>query len=213
MEVVLAAGIAFLTAFLVGSLPLGARLVERLSGWAPREVNPHLLGVENVTRLVGGGVALAAFGLDVLKGMLGLAGGVVAGWLLALLVFVGSLASPPGLEPGGLLAVAASERGLVAALAAAGLFGVVVGHLAPLPLPGIAVAPRGRGNAVVLGGLAGLYALGAAPLWLLAVPVVAWAAVLGWTGYAALATVWGVLGLGVASVAAAWAGSVAWEVA
>ncbi|HEX7039951.1 MAG TPA: glycerol-3-phosphate acyltransferase [Trueperaceae bacterium] len=213
MEVALAAAIAFLTAFLVGSLPLGARLVERLSGWAPREVNPHLLGVENVTRLVGGGVALAAFGLDVLKGMLGLAAGVVAGWLLALLVFVGSLASPPGLEPGGLLAVAASERGLVAALAAAGLFGVVVGHLAPLPLPGIAVAPRGRGNAVVLGGLAGLYALGAAPLWLLAVPVVAWAAVLGWTGYVALATVWGVLGLGVASVAGAWAGSVAWEVA
>ncbi len=213
MEVALAAAMAFLTAFLAGSLPLGARLVERVSGWAPREVNPHLLGVENVTRLVGGGVALAAFGLDVLKGMLGLAAGVVAGWLLAALAFVGSLSGPPGLEPGGLLAVTATERGLVAALAAAGLLGVVVGHLAPLPLPGIAVAPRGRGNAVLLGGLAGLYALGAAPLWLLATPVVVWAAVLGWTGYVALATVWATLGLGVAAVAAAWAGAASWEVA
>src|SRR5690606_17290417 len=182
MDVALAAAIAFLTAFLAGSLPLGARLVERVSGWAPREVNPHLLGVENVTRLVGGGVALAAFGLDLFKGMLGLAAGVMAGWLFTSLAYVGALTGAPGFDAGGPLAVAASERGLVAALAAAGLLGVVAGHLAPLPLPGIAVAPRGRGNGVALGGLAGLYAFGAAPLWLVAVPVAAWAAVLAWRG-------------------------------
>ena len=213
MDVALAAAIAFLTAFLAGSLPLGARLVERVSGWAPREVNPHLLGVENVTRLVGGGVALAAFGLDLFKGMLGLAAGVMAGWLFTSLAYVGALTGAPGFDAGGPLAVAASERGLVAALAAAGLLGVVAGHLAPLPLPGIAVAPRGRGNGVALGGLAGLYAFGAAPLWLVAVPVAAWAAVLAWRGYVALATVWGTLAFGVAAAAAAWAGGVAWEVA
>ena len=213
MEVALAAAIAFLTAFLAGSLPLGARLVERMSGWSPRDVNPHLLGVENVTRLVGGGVALAAFGVDVLKGMVGLAAGAMAGWLFTALVYAGALVDPPGLHAAALLALTASETGLVAALAAAGLLGVVVGHLAPLPLPGIAVAPRGRGNGVLLGGLTGLYALGVAPPWLLALPVVAWAAVLGRTGYVALATVWATLALGVAATAAAWAGAVTWEVA
>jgi glycerol-3-phosphate acyltransferase PlsY len=132
MEVALAAAIAFLTAFVAGSLPLGARLVERLSGWAPREVNPHLLGVENVTRLVGSGVALAAFGLDVLKGMLGLAAGVMTGWLFASLSFVGSLADAPGFQPGSPFAAAATESGLIAALAGAGLLGVVFGHLLPV---------------------------------------------------------------------------------
>src|SRR5690606_39858159 len=71
MEVALAAAIAFLMAFLAGSLPLGARLVERMSGWSPRDVNPHLLGVVYVTRLVGGGVALAAFEVAVFKGFVG----------------------------------------------------------------------------------------------------------------------------------------------
>ncbi len=210
MGLVLALALAFLTAFLVGSLPLGARLVERVSGWAPREVNPHLLGVENVARLVGGGVALGAFGLDLLKGMLGLVAGASAGWLLTALAFGGG-SPPPAFAPGGLLAAIAGEKGVLAAFAGAGLLGVTVGHLAPLPLPGIAVAPRGRGNAVVLGGLAGLYALGVAPLWLLAVPAVVGAAVLGATGYVALATVWGALGLGVAALGAGWAGAVAWE--
>jgi len=213
MEVALAAAIAFLTAFVAGSLPLGARLVERLSGWAPREVNPHLLGVENVTRLVGSGVALAAFGLDVLKGMLGLAAGVMSGWLFASLSFVGSLAEAPGFQPGSPFAAAATESGLIAALAGAGLLGVVFGHLLPVPLPGIAAAPRGRGNGVLLGGLTGLFAVGAAPTWLAMLPVLVWAAVLGRTGYVALATVWAVLGLGVGAVGAAWAGLVAWEVA
>lgn len=212
MEVVLAAGIAFLTAFLVGSLPVGARLVERMSGWAPREVNPHLLGVENVARLVGGGVALGAFGLDLVKGIVGLTAGVAGGWLAASLAVAGGVAPLPGFAPGGLLGAVAAAQGLVAALASAGLLGVVVGHLAPLPLPGIAVAPRGRGNAVVLGGLAGLYAFGVAPLWLVAVPVVAWAAVLAWTGYVALATVWGTIGFGLAGLVGGWTGAVAWEV-
>src|SRR5690606_41361976 len=99
----------------------------------------------------------------------------------------------------GLRGFPARKTGLVAGLAAAGLLGEVVGHLAPLPLPGIAVAPRGRGNGVLLGGLTGLYVLGVAPPWLLALPVVAWAAVLGRTGYVALATASATLALGVAA--------------
>ena len=116
----------------MGSLPVGARLVERMSGWAPREVNPHLLGVENVARLVGGGVALGAFGLDLVKGIGGLTAGVAGGWLAASLAVAGGVAPLPGFAPGGLLGAAAAAQGLVAALASAGLLGVVVGHLAPL---------------------------------------------------------------------------------
>src|SRR5690606_41636940 len=116
------------------------------------------------------------------RGRVGVAVGAMAGWLSAALVAAGALADAPGLQAAALPALTASESGLVAARAAAGLLGVVAGHLAPLPLPGIAVAPRGRGNGVALGGLAGLYAFGAAPLWLVAVPVAAWAAVLAWRG-------------------------------
>ncbi len=60
------AGLAL--AWLVGSVPLGSTLVRWLSGTEPAEVNPHLIGVENVYRMVGAPAALAAFALDVLKG-------------------------------------------------------------------------------------------------------------------------------------------------
>jgi predicted amino acid dehydrogenase len=60
--------VGMLVAWLVGSLPLGSTLVRWVSGSEPSEVNPHLIGVENVYRMVGAPAALAAFALDVLKG-------------------------------------------------------------------------------------------------------------------------------------------------
>ncbi len=213
MEWFLGAGIAFLTAFLVGSLPLGARLVERVSGWSPNAVNPHLLGVENVARLVGGGVALGAFGLDLLKGLSAVVAGVATSWSVVSWLTTGALSQLPPFGPGNVLALTAGKSGDVALLVSAGLLGVVVGHLHPLPLPGIAVAPRGRGTAVILGGLAGLYTYGVAPLWLLVVPVAMWAGLLAADGYVARATVWSGLALAALSALAATLKAVTWEAA
>ncbi len=211
MEWFLGAGIAFLTAFLVGSLPLGARLVERVSGWNPRAVNPHLLGVENVARLVGGGVALGAFGLDLLKGLAAVVAGVAGSWTVVSWLLTGAPSGPPAFGPGHMLATTASQSGDLALLVSAGLLGAVIGHLYPLPLPGIAVAPRGRGNAVLLGGLAGLYTYGIVPLWLLAAPVALWAGLLAADGYVARATVWAGLALAGLGAVAASLGAVTWE--
>ncbi len=213
MEWFLGAGIAFLTAFLVGSLPLGARLVERVSGWSPNAVNPHLLGVENVARLVGGGVALGAFGLDLLKGLSAVVAGVATSWSVVSWLTTGALSQLPHFGPGNVLALSAAQSGDVALLVSAGLLGVVVGHLHPVPLPGIAVAPRGRGTAVILGGLAGLYTYGVAPLWLLVVPVAMWAGLLAADGYVARATVWSGLGLAALGALAATLRAVSWEAA
>ncbi|HZW98503.1 MAG TPA: glycerol-3-phosphate acyltransferase [Trueperaceae bacterium] len=211
MEWFLGAGIAFLTAFLVGSLPLGARLVERVSGWKPSSVNPHLLGVENVARLVGGGVALGAFGLDLLKGLAAVVAGVASSWTVVSWLLTGVPSAPPPFAAGGLFATTASQPGDLALLVAAGLLGVLVGHLYPLPLPGIAVAPRGRGNGVLMGGLAGLYAFGIVPLWLLAVPIALWAGLVAADGYVARATVWAGLALAALGAIAATLHAVTWE--
>ena len=69
METVLIWLLPLVLAYLIGSLPLGAWLVRAASGFDPRDVNPHLLGVENVYKLVGPVVAVSSFVLDILKGL------------------------------------------------------------------------------------------------------------------------------------------------
>jgi len=68
---IVATVVGFALAWLVGSVPLGSTLVRWVAGAEPAEVNPHLIGVENVYRMVGVPAALAAFALDVLKGAVG----------------------------------------------------------------------------------------------------------------------------------------------
>ncbi|HET8986775.1 MAG TPA: glycerol-3-phosphate acyltransferase [Trueperaceae bacterium] len=205
--------IPILVAYLVGSLPLGAWLIRKVSGFDPRDVNPHLLGVENVYRLVGGWVAVGTFTLDVLKGVAGVAAGAVT-WSI-----VRSVAVVPGevlvwapYAPGSMVAASGGGSPDVAIAAAAGLLGVLLGHLNPLRFAGKGV-PRGRGNGVLLGGLTGLFIYGAAPFWLLALPVVLYAGSLARTGFVALATLVALTGLGVATLAAAVAGLVTWSFA
>lgn len=212
-----------LAAYLIGSLPLGAWLVRTASGFDPRDVNPHLLGVENVYRLVGAGVAVAGFALDLLKGMVAVVVGVLAaraGLFVAYAVefgFAGATAA--GLEPrvmfapGSLIGASAEGAPLVGLSAASALLGAVFGHLYPLPLAGFSSAPKGRGNGVLLGGLAGLYALGSAPFWALALPVVVYAALLALSGYVALGTLAGVMVLGGGAVVGAAFGLLGWETA
>lgn len=155
-------------AYAIGTVPIGAALVHRLTGHEARDVNPHLLGVENVFRLVGVPAALGSFGLDVLKGAVAVA----------------------ALAP---LAPAAAP------LAAAGAY---LGHLAPWPGAWGGHLPRGRGNGVLLGVLAGWAAAGAAPTWALALPVVAYATALATSRFVVLGTLAGLATLPLALVAA-----------
>lgn len=210
--------IPVLVAYLVGSLPLGAWLIRNASGFDPREVNPHLLGVENVYRLVGGWVAVGTFALDILKGLLGVAAGAATASLVryGTSVLTGSGGSEvvqwSQYAPGSLLGASGTGSPEVAVAAAAGLFGVLLGHLTPLRLAGRGV-PRGRGNGVLLGGLTGLFIYGAAPFWLLTLPVVLYAALLARTGFVALATVTALAGLGAGTLTAAAGGLVTWPFA
>ncbi len=170
--------LVLLATWLLGALPLGSALVRLASGSEPRDVNPHLIGVENLYRVVGAPVALAAFSLDMLKGV---------------------------------AALALSGGHPIAAL------GVYLGHLYPLPWRGVAGAPRGRGNGVLLGVLAGLSGFGLAPLWSLLLPVVAYAAALAAGGYVAVASAAGLLTLAVGMALAAALGAapaaLAWSLA
>lgn len=136
--------------YLLGALPLGSLLIKRATGFTPREMSAHNLGVENLLHFVGWPLALASFGLDLLKGF------------LALALFAGSPWAA---------------------------IGVYLGHLYPLPL--LERMPRGRGNGVLLGVLAGLWAFGGLAWWVAAVPVVVYAAVLALSGYVVLATLAG----------------------
>lgn len=81
---------AALLGYLIGSLPLGSMLIRRLSGRDPASFAAHNMGVENVMRFVGPRIAVAAFLVDLLKGVaaLALAGGHP---LAALGVFAGHL--------------------------------------------------------------------------------------------------------------------------
>lgn len=146
-------------AFLVGSLPLGHWLLSRL-GVNPRVNNAYNLGVENVLRRVGPGLATASAALDFGKGFLAV-------------LMASSLGS--------------AELCVLAALAA------YLGHLNPPRFLYGDTPPRGRGNLVLLGVLAGLSVAGGLSLWLTVLPVVVYAGVLGFWGYVSAATVLGLL--------------------
>ncbi|WP_188901207.1 glycerol-3-phosphate acyltransferase [Deinococcus aerophilus] len=153
-----------LVAFLVGSLPVGHALLSR-AGVNVRLSNAHNLGVENMLRLVGPGLAAASAALDAGKG------------LLAVLM-ASSLDQP--------------EVTVLAALAA------YLGHLNPPAALYGPTLPRGRGNLVLLGVLAGLAVSGAVPLWTAALPVVVYAGVTGYWGYVSAATLAALLSFAVA---------------
>lgn len=202
-----------LVAYVVGSLPLGAWLVQAASGFDPRDVNPHLLGVENVYKLVGPWVAVSSFVLDVLKGALGVVLGALAmvaasgATSLMLDPVLGLRVETPWSLTGlgsftSLFAVAPLD---LAAAAGAAFLGVLFGHLHPLPVRRLAAVPRGRGNGVVVGALAALFGLGALPFWLPAAAVAVYAVVLALSGYVALASVAGLAALaGMGLIAAAY---------
>ena len=220
MDVLWSLVVPVLVGYLIGSVAVGAWVIRATSGFDPHEVNPHLLGVENVHRLLGGWVAALTFTLDVLKGVAGVAVGVFIGSFALHVARVmtgadaGGLAgwTWPSYAPGSLLAASGGGSAAVAVMAAAAVFGVLAGHLYPVRFGGRRVL-RGRGNGVLLGGLTGLYIYGAAPFWLLAVPVVIYAGVLARTGYVALATLAGLAGLALATVVSGVAGLVSWPFA
>lgn len=218
MELLTTWVLPLLVAYAIGSLPLGAWLVQAASGFDPRDVNPHLLGVENVYKLVGPWVAVTSFVLDVLKGALGVMSGalvmvaasgatslmldpllglrVVTPWSLSGLAdFTSSMAVAPG---------------DLAATAGAAFFGVLIGHLHPLPLKRLASVPRGRGNGVIVGALAALFGLGVLPFWLPTVAVVVYSLVLARSGYVALASLAGLAALAVGELIGAGFGLVGW---
>ncbi len=211
MELLTTWVLPLLIAYVVGSLPLGAWLVQAASGFDPRDVNPHLLGVENVYKLVGPWVAVSSFVLDVLKGALGV-------MLGALVMVAASGATGLMLDPvlGLRVETPWSLTGLgdftapfavapidLAAAAGAAFLGVIFGHLHPLPIRRLAAVPRGRGNGVVVGALAALFGLGVVPFWVPAAGVAVYALVLALSGYVALASVAGLGALAALGVVAA----------
>lgn len=207
-----------LTAYLVGSLPLGAWLVQAASGFDPRDVNPHLLGVENVYKLVGPWVAVSSFVLDILKGALGVILGAfvmaAAGGATSLMFdpLMGLRVTNPWSLTGlgsftGLSAVAPTD---FATAAGAAFLGVLLGHLHPLPIRRLAAVPRGRGNGVVVGALAALFGLGVLPFWLPTGAVAVYSTVLALSGFVALASVAGLGALAGFGLLAAALGLLDW---
>lgn len=181
------AALLLIVAFLVGSLPVGHTVLSR-AGVNVRATSAYNLGVENVLRRVGPGLAVTTAALDAGKGFLAV-------------LMASSLGRP--------------EVTVLAALAA------YLGHLNPPRALYGAVPPRGRGNLVLLGVLCGLAVTGALPSWLVGLPIVVYAAVVGFWGFvsagtlaglAVLAVLTAVLPVGVPSklaalgllVAAAW---------
>ncbi|HRP47345.1 MAG TPA: glycerol-3-phosphate acyltransferase, partial [Trueperaceae bacterium] len=100
--------------------------------------------------------------------------------------------------------------GDLAATAGAAFFGVLFGHLHPLPLKRLASVPRGRGNGVIVGALAALFGLGVLPFWLPTVAVVVYSLVLARSGYVALASLAGLAALAVGGLIGAGFGLVGW---
>ncbi|MFA7460952.1 MAG: glycerol-3-phosphate acyltransferase, partial [Trueperaceae bacterium] len=183
MDTVLVWVVSLILAYIIGSLPLGAWLVRAASGFDPRDVNPHLLGVENVYKLVGPVVAVSSFLLDIFKGLVAvMVGALVAMWSvgvppLTLDPLAGLTLSLPG-GFAGFFSAAANAPEALGAAAGMAFFGVLLGHLHPVPLRGLVSVPRGRGNGVVVGALAALFGLGALPFWLGALAIAVYAAVL-----------------------------------
>lgn len=199
MESVTTFLVPLVAAYLIASLPLGAWLLRAVTGLDARDADPHLLGVENVYKLVGPWVALATFALDVVKGTVAVALGTLAG---ASMVAIANDAALPWA-----MATAPAHAVGVA------FFGTLFGHLHPLPVRYLADAPRGRGNGVAVGALATLHALGAAPFWVIAIGVGVFAAVLAASGYASVASLAGYVALSGAAAAAAAFGVGPWPIA
>ncbi|WP_425147106.1 glycerol-3-phosphate acyltransferase [Deinococcus sp.] len=149
-------------AYLVGSLPLGHWLLGRL-GLDTRNLSAYNLGVENVLRQVGPTSALLSAGLDAGKGFVA--------------VLVASSLGP--LNGGG------AELCVLAGLAA------YLGHLNPPRALYGDTLPRGRGNLLLLGVLAGLSVAGGLSYWLTLLPLAIYAAALGLSGFVSVATLLG----------------------
>ncbi|MFC5847608.1 glycerol-3-phosphate acyltransferase [Deinococcus petrolearius] len=115
----------------------------------------------------------------------------------------------PGLALGS--AALDAAKGFVALLMAASLgrpeltvlaaLAAYLGHLNPPRALYGQTPPRGRGNLVLLGLLAGLAVTGALPLWATLLPVLIYAAVAGYWGYVSAATLAGLAGLALAGAA------------
>ena len=173
-----------LAAFLgytIGAMPLGALFIRFVSGATPASANPHLIGVENLYRVVGPLGAIGAFVLDIVKG----AGAVV---LAVQLLYTGIVSFP-----------------VLAGVAAAG---VLIGHMFPYQLSGHYWALRGRGNGVVFGILAGLYAISLVPMWLPMIIMAAYGAVLAFSGFVVLASASGLVALLFGGLVGAWLGQI-----
>lgn len=134
--------------FFMGSLPLGSYVVKRLTGKDIGSFSAHNLGVENLFEMVGSGVALSSFFLDVLKAFL--------------------------------VVMAFPEQPWAA-------LGVFLGHLYPWARLSKNELPRGRGNGVLLGILAGWSAMGVV-WWAVSLPVLVYAVLLAVTRYVAAST-------------------------
>lgn len=154
--------LAAVSAYLLGTVPLGAAWVKRLTGEQARDLNPHLLGVENVFRLAGAPAALGSFALDMLKGAVVVAVAATLAPSLAAAaaagVYLGHLLPWSGAWGGGL----PRGRGngvLLGALAAWAAFGALPwGWGLALPVV-VYAAVLALGRYVSLATLAGLLAL------------------------------------------------------
>ncbi len=151
--------IVWVLAYGLGCLPLGYWLYKR-QGFHPRAVAAHNLGIENVWRVLGMEAASLSFAADFLKGLLAVA--------LTL----------PFNSP---------NVSMIAGLA------VLLGHFYP-PISLFRdvlkdIPPRGRGNIVLLGVLAGLYATADFPLWSLMLPLAVFGALLGYSRLTTLSSV------------------------
>ena len=172
--------LAAVSAYLLGAVPVGALWLRRLTGREARDLNPHLLGVENVLRLAGPVAAVGSFALDVLKGALVVAAASglapMAHAVAAAAVYAGHVAPwprawgwevPRGRGNGVLLGALAAWAGVglepavalaaplivYAAVLAASRFVALATLSGALALP-VALAIAGAGETSLLAGLA-----------------------------------------------------------
>lgn len=135
------------------------------AGVSSRLNNAHNLGVENVLRRVGPQLALSSAALDALKGFVAI------------------------LMASSLAAFGHRDLAIMAGL------GVYLGHLNPPKFLYGDTKPRGRGNLVLLGALAGMVVSGAIPFWVGLLPVLVYAGVAGYWGFISAATLAGLAAL------------------
>ncbi|MEM6428392.1 MAG: glycerol-3-phosphate acyltransferase [Deinococcota bacterium] len=142
-------GVAYaLSGYLLGALPLGGRLIKLFSGHDAKDVHVYTLGIENLYHFVGAPLALASFGLDVIKGLLALSLISLSGLTSTSVAFTYSLAIM--------------------------MLTVFVGHLYPLCILTHSRIPRGRGGGVLTGITLGLMLYGQLPIVLGVLPLAAY---------------------------------------